>query len=33
MMLADYVPTNVNNNKSMAAEFLDVRKSFDETWH
>jgi hypothetical protein len=33
MRLADHVTLNFNNNMSMAAVFLDIKKTFHTTWH
>jgi hypothetical protein len=33
MRLTDHVTFNFNNKMSTAAEFLDIEKAFDTTWH
>jgi hypothetical protein len=33
MRLTDHVTLNFNSNISMAAEFLDIEKALDFTWH
>jgi hypothetical protein len=33
MWLEEHITRNFNNNMSMAAEFLDIEKAFDTTWH
>jgi hypothetical protein len=33
MRLTDHVSLNFNNNMSMAAVFLDIKKATDTTWH
>jgi hypothetical protein len=33
MTLTDHVTLNFNNRMSTAAEFLDIEKAFDTTWH
>jgi hypothetical protein len=33
MRLTDHVTLNFNNNESMAAVILDIKKAFDTTWH
>jgi hypothetical protein len=33
MRLTNNVTLNFNNNKSTAAVFLDIEKTFDTTWH
>jgi hypothetical protein len=33
MRLADHIILNFNNNMSTAAVFLDIKKTFDMTWH
>jgi hypothetical protein len=33
MRQTDHMTLNFNNNMSMAAVFLDIKKAFDITWH